>query len=214
MLDTLTIKPETERERVFAEAMLQVEAENLALRRRMMELQASNILNEAYCTVLREQLAFKTGKAKKKKEEISGRLMGDGLPVLLTGDFFYERVVEWEKEQSRKKTQKEDRRVAKEARNARLDKWKEQCQERLKDIEEINAAWEVEKVQWAKRKQQWSDDKAAGKRVPARFGVPQPKRGPLPKAIPRPKLRERVETASDEGTDADDEGEDERSDSD
>ena len=39
--------------------------------------------------------------------------MGDGLPVLLTGDDFYERVVEFEAEQWRKERERVEREMGK-----------------------------------------------------------------------------------------------------
>ena len=58
----------------------------------MLKLQATNILNEAYYSRICEQLAH----LEAKKTELSGkgRLMGDGLPCLLSGDVFFEQVVD------------------------------------------------------------------------------------------------------------------------
>ncbi|KAK0465752.1 hypothetical protein IW261DRAFT_1346891, partial [Armillaria novae-zelandiae] len=97
-IPTLDFVPSTEQECTLATIIQRLEMENELLCRRTIELQAANVLNEAYCAVLWEQLAFKEEKGKKKKTA-SGWLMGDGMPVLLTGDDFYERVVQWEKSQ-------------------------------------------------------------------------------------------------------------------
>ena len=90
-LTSIPIAPQNDREQLLFTIIQEVELENKLLRRQVMELQAANILNEAYCKTLWEQLAFKD-KGKEKKES-GGRLMGDGLPVLLTDDFFMQRVV-------------------------------------------------------------------------------------------------------------------------
>ncbi|KAG1742270.1 uncharacterized protein EDB91DRAFT_1000947, partial [Suillus paluster] len=50
-----------------------------------------------YCSQLRGQLANQEEKKQSKKK--NGKLMGDGLPRLLSGDDFYKRVVNHEKEQ-------------------------------------------------------------------------------------------------------------------
>ncbi|KAE9403813.1 hypothetical protein BT96DRAFT_917207, partial [Gymnopus androsaceus JB14] len=93
-----------------------------------MELQAANILNEAYCKGLREQLAFREGKKDRKGK--GRRLMGDGLPVLLSGNDFYERVVEFDRENTKKEKRKEAQKANKEGRKAELEEWKNKVQER------------------------------------------------------------------------------------
>jgi hypothetical protein len=54
----------------------------------VLHIQAANVLNELYCARLRKQLACK----EKKKSGGKGRLTGDGLLCLLSGDEFYEKV--------------------------------------------------------------------------------------------------------------------------
>jgi hypothetical protein len=56
--------------------------------------------------------------------------MGDGLPCLLSGDWFYERVVEFEAWQQREEREKEARLEAREERGEALAKWREQEEER------------------------------------------------------------------------------------
>ncbi len=88
----------------------------------MIELQATNILNKAYCKALCELLAFREAKKGRKGK---GRLMGDSLPMLLTSDFFYECVVEFEEEQQRKQHEKKERQMGKEERKKGLTVWEE-----------------------------------------------------------------------------------------
>src|ERR1700678_2528127 len=74
-------------------------------------LQASNILNEAYAQRLCAKLAAQEEKCNKKKLT---KLVGDGLPQLLSGDEFYELVQEKEKEMheaTREKERKKDGRA-------------------------------------------------------------------------------------------------------
>lgn len=87
--------------------------------RRILELQATNILNEAYCKALKEKLAFRLEKEKKGKGK--GKLMGDGLPVMLTGDWFYEWVVEFEADMRRKEQDKESRKTDREERQKDME---------------------------------------------------------------------------------------------
>ncbi|KAF9005557.1 hypothetical protein BDQ17DRAFT_1218267, partial [Cyathus striatus] len=65
------------------------------LKSHISNLQSSNLLNKAYCNSLRFQLAFK--EEKKAAGKGKGKLMGDGMPKLLSGDDFYEHVVEFTK---------------------------------------------------------------------------------------------------------------------
>ena len=202
-LTSLAIVPENERERLLYAIAEAYDAENKILRRRVMELQAANILNEAYCKTLRDQLAFKN--KEKGKKESGGRLMGDGLPVLLTGDFFMERVEAWEKEQKEKARAKAKRASDKSKRSQELAEWKKKKEERLRSIAEIKERWNTAKGEWAAEKEQWVQDKAAGKPVSSRFGKPQPKRGPLPPPIPKPKAYSILGDSHSEESDADDE---------
>lgn len=72
-------------------ALREVEARKQLLQKRCVELQALNILNELYCGKLHGQLAHR--EETKEKGKGKGKLMGDGLPCMLTDDDFYEKVV-------------------------------------------------------------------------------------------------------------------------
>lgn len=54
-----------------------------------------------------------------------GKLVGDGLPKMLTGDIFYERVVEFTKWQQEQEKQKAERRVDTAGYKLELAAWKE-----------------------------------------------------------------------------------------
>ncbi|KAL6303708.1 hypothetical protein BKA93DRAFT_693748, partial [Sparassis latifolia] len=90
----LYITPKTKNEITLLAALREAEAQVAYFRQRTLELQATNVLNEVYCKTLREQLAF--AEEKKKQLKGKGKLVGDGLPVLLSGDWFYEHIVEFE----------------------------------------------------------------------------------------------------------------------
>lgn len=62
-------------------------------------------------------------KAKRKGEE-KKELVGDGLPQLLSGDEFYERVVEFEWEQKKAAADKQTRKADRERRAEELATWK------------------------------------------------------------------------------------------
>ncbi|KAG1809897.1 uncharacterized protein HD556DRAFT_1223026, partial [Suillus plorans] len=75
-------------------------------------LQAQAILNEAYCNKLHYQLDFREEKV--TNPDAPGKLVNDGLPRLLSGDKFYERVVEftrWQKQKEADKIARKDART-------------------------------------------------------------------------------------------------------
>lgn len=88
----------TSKEREILQALKESEVRERALLRRVYKLQATNILNNLYCAKIRGQLAHHE---QKKGKKTAGRLMGDGLPILLSDDVFYEKVVEFEARQRR-----------------------------------------------------------------------------------------------------------------
>ena len=77
----LSITPKTPNEvlllAALCEANAQEESSNESLKCRVIELQAANILNEAYCSRICSQLAHQEDKGKKTKGK--GKLLGDGL---------------------------------------------------------------------------------------------------------------------------------------
>ena len=94
-----TIQPKTSNEVLLLASLRESEAANITLKRRVIKLQAANVLNEMYCNMLRGQLAKQEEKGRKGKGK--GKLMGDGLPRLLSSDEFYEKVVVCEEAQKK-----------------------------------------------------------------------------------------------------------------
>ncbi|KAG2121288.1 hypothetical protein DEU56DRAFT_760707 [Suillus clintonianus] len=122
--------------------LFEVEAANAILKFYVLELQAANVLNEMYCNVLRGQLANQEEKKQKGKEK--RKLEGDSFPWLLSGDEFYERVVEFECEQKKVAADMQTRKADRERRAEQLatwkqleDQWKNQNKE-LKAMEKAN----------------------------------------------------------------------------
>jgi hypothetical protein len=112
----------------------------------VLQLQATNILNEAYCSRLRGQLAHQ--EAKKVGSKGKGKLMGSGLPCLLSGDVFYEQVVDLETAHRREEQEKLERLHVREERAGLLVEWKKQQEARTIEIAKRRAEWEVEKREW------------------------------------------------------------------
>ena len=137
----LSIQPTMENELLLLSALCESEAHVQRIEAHAFELQASNILNKAYADRLKKQLAAKEEKKGKKK---SIKLVGNGLPRLLTADEFYELAKEKEKE------------VYEEARD------KEMCKEAWQLYTAAIASW---KVANEKRKEDAAEARAKNKRV-------------------------------------------------
>ncbi|KZP23536.1 hypothetical protein FIBSPDRAFT_684112, partial [Athelia psychrophila] len=121
--DALAIEPKTAREKLLLAALLDSEARVQAHYSRVLQLQASAVLNQMYCDLLRKQLTHK--EEEKKKGKGKGRLVGDGMPRLLTSDEFYERVVEFQAAQEREDTEKAVRKAARKDRDGVLGPWRD-----------------------------------------------------------------------------------------
>jgi len=98
----LSIDPQTDNEILLLAALREAEARNQILLNHTIELQASNILNEAYCGKLKRHLAR-----------------------VLTGDAFYEAVVEFRKAKDAEERDAETRKDAKVVYAAALKEWME-----------------------------------------------------------------------------------------
>ena len=81
----LSIEPQTDNKILLLAVLRESEAHNQILLNRTIKLQASNILNKAYCGKLKWHLAHQENK---KKDKGKGTLVGDGLLWVLTGDAF------------------------------------------------------------------------------------------------------------------------------
>jgi hypothetical protein len=107
--------------------------------------------------------------------------MGDGLPVLLTGDVFFEKVVIYEAAQRHEAREKEDRRAEKNARKPAMEKWLEGETERKRLIGLRRAAYAAELVEWEAARVIARDTR--GMKVPKK---PLLALGDLSKAKPKP----------------------------
>ncbi|KAG0691734.1 hypothetical protein DFH29DRAFT_769336, partial [Suillus ampliporus] len=108
-----------------------------------------------------------------------GKLMGDGLPQLLSSDEFYERVVEAETEQRRAADEKRTRQQEQENRAEALAAWKKLEEERKQENIEQHARYhEALEI--------WKDEKAKAKLTKQRFVMKKPVLGKLRAPIPRP----------------------------
>ena len=79
---------------------------------------------------------------------MKGKLMGDGLLVLLTGDEFFDKVVEADASWRCEESEKERRRGLHQKRTEALHEWKLKMEVRTKAIQERRDAWDQEKIDW------------------------------------------------------------------
>lgn len=86
-----------------------------------LEIQATGILNAMYCKSLAEKLATQEDTKSKHK-----KMMSDGLPVLLTDDFFYKKVVEFEAEMRKKEKENATRWLVCADKAKADDNWKQE----------------------------------------------------------------------------------------
>ncbi|KAH7917888.1 hypothetical protein BV22DRAFT_996045, partial [Leucogyrophana mollusca] len=173
------IQPKTTNEVLLLTLLRKAEAANIALKHRVIDLQAASILNEMYCSVLRGQLANQEEKKRRGKEK--GKLMGDGLPRFLSGDEFYERVVEFEREQQKVAAEKRTRKEERQRRAEALATWKKLEEGRKSKNKAQRAGYRA-------ALERWTLEKAKAKAEGRKFSEGKPLLGKLLPAIPRPAL--------------------------
>ncbi|KAG6374888.1 hypothetical protein JVT61DRAFT_3617 [Boletus reticuloceps] len=176
LMPTVTRTPNEE---LLLTALQEAEAANAVLKERLIHSQAANILNEMYCAKLRGQLAHQ--EEKKKTGQKKGKILGDGLPRLLSGDAFFHQVVEHEEAQKQVIEEKKTR-VKEWSRHAEAPaEWKRQEEER-------KARNNVLREQHRAVSQAWTEKKAQAKAEKTKFTEKRPTLGKLPGPIPCPKL--------------------------
>jgi hypothetical protein len=196
----LSIDPQTDNEILLLAALREAEARNQILLNRTIELQASNILNEAYCGKLKRHLAHQENK---KKDKGKGTLVGDGLPRVLTGDAFYEAVVEFRKAKDAEERDAETRKDAKVVYAAALKEWMEGEAARKAEKEELM-------IEYRHTVACWEKVKARSARNRTKFDLPKPKMPKFDKAALRPRMKDFIAG----GSGKENENENESSDSD
>ena len=171
----LSIEPKTNNERILLAALRESADQLEYQKRRNLEIQATGILNATYCKSLAEKLAVKENAKSKPKKK---RLMSDGLPVLLTDDFFYEKVVEFEAEAKRKEAEMKVKQQAKADKAKANNEWITERERRESENAKQREVYLESLKEWEEHKAQWAVDKAA-KKVKGKFPLEKPKLGKL-----------------------------------
>lgn len=163
------------------------------LRERTLDLQARGVLNSLYCETLRGQLAWH--ELKKNQTNAVGKLVGDGLPRLLSGDEFYEKVVEHTAWQKREAQEKATRKSEREKRAEAMAAWRTRDAERIKENNAIRAKFKADV-------EEWNHEKAKAKAERRKFTVLKPRQPPIKRALPKPSAGRNEESS--EGSDTSD----------
>jgi hypothetical protein len=176
----LAIVPNTANELLLLAALRESQSQILRTEVHAFELQASNILNEAYAQRLCAKLAAQEEKRNKKK---STKLVGDGLARLLSGDEFYELAQQKEKEIREVAREKERRMDGRVMYKAAVEEWEIVEQER-RDARALATA------NLKKAVKAWEKKRDSAKAKGTRFTLIKPKGDPATKATPKPKLKD------------------------
>ncbi|KAJ7120325.1 hypothetical protein C8R44DRAFT_588239, partial [Mycena epipterygia] len=131
-------------------ALRKAHEKNTSQKRQMIAIQSALVLNGAYVDLVRGQLAAQ--EKKKDRGNKKGRLVGDGLPRLLTARDFVRRVTEFEQDTAQKAEALKKRKVTREEKSEALKEWKvldDQRKERNREIRREHAIrlteWEAER---------------------------------------------------------------------
>ncbi|KAF7313214.1 CxC2 domain-containing protein [Mycena kentingensis (nom. inval.)] len=170
----LATPPSTVLEEELQEALSELLDKYEGMKVDLVSMQSSLVLNSAYCDGVCSQLAARDAAKKKKAGE---RLVGDGLPRLLTSKEFMERVETFEAACQAKK-------VAQDARKATAEEQK-QMREEWQEIENVRRAWNEE------LKEDVKEEVAAWEELRKRVGAKQAGKKPTARdqflsPIPRP----------------------------
>ncbi|KAF7368486.1 HTH CENPB-type domain-containing protein [Mycena venus] len=141
----LTAEPTTALERELQVALRAQQDKNKVQKTQMVAMQSALVLNGAYCDLVRSQLAAQEEKKNKKKK---GRLVGDGLPRLLTAREFVRRIEEFEKNATEKAAALEQRKATRLEKADALKGWKVLDEERKERNKEIKEEWKERVKEW------------------------------------------------------------------
>ncbi|KAF8214708.1 hypothetical protein K438DRAFT_1497735, partial [Mycena galopus ATCC 62051] len=131
-------------------ALKKAHKKNRDQKHQMVAMQSALVLNGAYVDAVRGQLAAQ--EKKKARGNKKGRLVGDGLPRLLTMRDFVNRVAEFERDATKKAEELQQRKATRQEKSDVMKEWKvldDQRKERNKEIRREHAIrvveWEAER---------------------------------------------------------------------
>ncbi|KAJ8474688.1 hypothetical protein ONZ51_g7033 [Trametes cubensis] len=193
--------PSTILEEELQKALDESEHRDLSRKRSLMEMQAATVLQGLYVNRVQEKLQAKEEKGTRKKR----KLLTDGLPRLLDGDEFFQKVTEHEAVLQREKAEKDARKAERDRYAAAIDEWTKQEQQRKERVAE-------KRRQYRAAIEEWEREKGRAKQEGRRAGWGKPKLGKIEPQLPKPKYALTKAAEADEERDEDEEDEDGQSD--
>ncbi|KAI6019098.1 hypothetical protein EDC04DRAFT_2576127 [Pisolithus marmoratus] len=195
-------EPESDLECAYQGALqLSLARENQA-KAALVGMQSTVVLQSLFCGRLSNQLAAQEDKQKEQKKR-RGKLVGDGLPRLLTGNEFYSRVVEFERSAADEELERRSRQKRREERAEEMAVWKAAEVERRERNKARKLAYKVELATW-------EVERDAAKLLRRQPCWKQPKLGKLEPPLPKPVFesaeREEVDGNKDDGDEGESEG--------
>lgn len=171
--------PQTEREIELFAALKELARRDEEHVRAAQTATATSILQGLYCAKLKRQLVSKQD----NKDKGTERLLGDGMPAMLTNNSFYNRVVAQSGEKEHTERMRAARREAKaEAeRQYREDvaKWGDENRKRIEENKAETMRWQIEVANW-------EIERDAAKKEHRRPAHRKPKKPTMKKPIPKP----------------------------
>ncbi|EPQ53839.1 hypothetical protein GLOTRDRAFT_94965 [Gloeophyllum trabeum ATCC 11539] len=174
----LDAEPQTERERLLQLALQASEARAEAHKQHVLSLQAAAVLHTQYLSRVRAELQAQ----KEKKAKGKGfKLMGDGMPKVLTNDDFIEKVKERDRLLDAIADEKEARKQARDEYQLQMAEWRNEEDAR-------KARNDAKTAEYRKRLAEYKAESEKARREKRRIQLKKPSRGPLEKAKAKPKL--------------------------
>ncbi|KAF5338313.1 hypothetical protein D9758_015752 [Tetrapyrgos nigripes] len=180
-------EPVTNAEKELRDAIRVLHGKSEAYKEQALQTQATGVLQQMYCGQLHKKLLAKEERGKRKK----GWLASEGLPVLMTGDEHFKKVVEHKEAQKEEEQKKRERKAAKEKQAQEIVIWEQEEGERKgrneKRKEALNEAvleWKKERADAKSRRvklKDWEQSHPKPKAKDAEYA--------LEPAVPRPKIK-------------------------
>jgi hypothetical protein len=175
--DLLVVPPSNMLEEELQNSVRELLAANKEQKSLLISMQSSLVLNGAYCDLVQGQL---TAQEESKKSKKKGRLVGDGMPRLLTSKDFVRRVVAFQKAAEEKEAEMKKRRATKAERSTAMSQWKELEKARKAENAAIRARWQEDVKAWEEeRDRKLTDSGRLGTSLCSRVSFSRPFPSPL-----------------------------------
>ncbi|KAJ7150439.1 hypothetical protein C8R43DRAFT_887278 [Mycena crocata] len=174
----LATVPSNVLEEELQNSMRELLAKNKQQKSQLIMMQSTLVLNGAYCDLVRGQLA---AQEQSKTSKQKGRLVGDGMPRLLTSSEFVRRVEAFHADAAIKEAELSERRATRVERNDALVEWKALESRRKEENKAIRVSWQADVKAWEEERDR---AKALGKRPSYKPTL----KGQLFSPVPKPQL--------------------------